>query len=175
MTKHLTLLGHRMTRIFPILLFIGLAWGQTNKVPSIQVVMDSAFKTAKNENRHILLIFHTSWCDYCKLLIDGLAINDSKIFFDENFILTTINPFDEKANAGAMNYFEELLEGNIKTYPSTFIIDESGKKLDHYYGYPSSESKIDSLTSILNKYSRFDSIQNELYLDILSEHFMHNN
>ena len=28
MTKHLTLLGHRMTRIFPILLFIGLAWGQ---------------------------------------------------------------------------------------------------------------------------------------------------
>ena len=28
MTKYLTLLGHRMTRIFPILLFIGLAWGQ---------------------------------------------------------------------------------------------------------------------------------------------------
>lgn len=28
MTKHLTLLGHRMTRIFSILLFIGLAWGQ---------------------------------------------------------------------------------------------------------------------------------------------------
>ena len=28
MTKNLTLLGHRMTRIFPILLFIGLAWGQ---------------------------------------------------------------------------------------------------------------------------------------------------
>ena len=29
MTKHFTLLGHRMTRIFPILLFIGLAEGQT--------------------------------------------------------------------------------------------------------------------------------------------------
>jgi len=28
MIKHLPLLGHRMTRIFPILLFIGLAWGQ---------------------------------------------------------------------------------------------------------------------------------------------------
>ena len=26
--KHLTLVGHTMTRIFPILLFIGLAWGQ---------------------------------------------------------------------------------------------------------------------------------------------------
>jgi len=28
MTKHLKLLGYRMARIFPILLFIGLAWGQ---------------------------------------------------------------------------------------------------------------------------------------------------
>ena len=28
MTKHLTLLGHKVTRIFPILLFVGLAWGQ---------------------------------------------------------------------------------------------------------------------------------------------------
>ena len=28
MTKHLPLLGHRMTRIFSILLLIGLAWGQ---------------------------------------------------------------------------------------------------------------------------------------------------
>ena len=28
MTKHLTLLGHKVTRIFPIFLFIGLAWGQ---------------------------------------------------------------------------------------------------------------------------------------------------
>ena len=52
MTKHLTPLGHRMTRIFTILLFIGLAWGQTNKVPSIQVVMDSAYKAAKNANAY---------------------------------------------------------------------------------------------------------------------------
>ena len=28
MTKHLILLGHRITRIFSIFLFIGLAWGQ---------------------------------------------------------------------------------------------------------------------------------------------------
>ena len=28
MTKRLTLIGHRMTRIFPMLLFIGLGWGQ---------------------------------------------------------------------------------------------------------------------------------------------------
>ena len=30
MTPHLTLLGHKVTRIFPILLFVGLGWGQDN-------------------------------------------------------------------------------------------------------------------------------------------------
>ena len=164
-----------MHRCLSLLLFICLTWGQTNQVPSIQVVMDSVYKAAKNEDRHILLIFHTSWCDYCKLLIDGLTNNESKIFFDENFIVSTINPFGEKANSGAMKYFEELLENNEKGYPSTFIIDENGKKLDYYYGYPFSEPKIDSLMSILNKYSRFDNKQNELYLDILSEYFINNN
>tara|TARA_B100001248_G_scaffold125199_1_gene93942 strand:+ start:650 stop:1246 length:597 start_codon:yes stop_codon:yes gene_type:complete len=28
MTRHLRLLGHKVTRIFPILLFVGLTWGQ---------------------------------------------------------------------------------------------------------------------------------------------------
>ena len=28
MAKHLTLLGHKVNRIFPILLFVGLSWGQ---------------------------------------------------------------------------------------------------------------------------------------------------
>ena len=34
MTKHLTLLGHRMTRVFPLLLFIGLIyWGCDFQAP----------------------------------------------------------------------------------------------------------------------------------------------
>ena len=40
-TKHLTLLGHRMTRIFPILLFIGLAWGQSDLSIKEEAVLDA--------------------------------------------------------------------------------------------------------------------------------------
>ena len=43
-------------------------------------------------------------------------------FFDENFIITIINPFGEKANVGAMKYFEELLECNIKAYSSISLL-----------------------------------------------------
>ena len=32
MIKHLTLLGNKVTRIFRLLLFIGLAWGQEKTV-----------------------------------------------------------------------------------------------------------------------------------------------
>ena len=41
MTKHLTLLGHRMTRIFPTLLFIGLAWGQSDLSIKEEAVLDA--------------------------------------------------------------------------------------------------------------------------------------
>ena len=46
MNKHPTLLGHRMIRIFPILLFIGLAWGQaepdTSEIDYYQMGIDAA-------------------------------------------------------------------------------------------------------------------------------------
>ena len=52
MTKHLTLLGHRMIRIFPILLFIGLAWGQaepdTSEIDYYQMGIDAAVQDYKD-------------------------------------------------------------------------------------------------------------------------------
>ena len=51
MTKHLTLLGHRMIRIFPIFLFIGLAWGQaepdTSEIDYYQMGIDARCKIIK--------------------------------------------------------------------------------------------------------------------------------
>ena len=138
-----------MVRYISLLLFIGLAWGQTNQVPSTQVVMDSAFETAKNENKHILLIFHTNWCDFCKMFIEGFNNKDSEPFFKESYIITTLNPLDKNhlVNEGAMEY----------------------------YGFPTSDNAIDSLLTVLNNFSQLDKEQNDLYLDILAEYFKNMN
>ena len=52
MTKYLTLLGHGMTRIFPILLFIGLALGQaepvTSEIDYYQMGIDAAVQDYKD-------------------------------------------------------------------------------------------------------------------------------
>ena len=166
-----------MHRYLSLLLFIGLAWGQTNQVPSTQVVMDSAFETAKNENKHILLIFHTNWCDFCKMLIEGFNNKDSEPFFKESYIITTLNPLDKNhlVNDGAMEYYGELLENDKVGWPSTFIIDKNGNKLDKYYGFPTSDNAIDSLLTVLNNFSQLDKEQNDLYLDILAEYFKNMN
>ena len=50
MTKHLPLLGHRMTKIFPTLLFIGLAWGQSLKFINADG-RSIAFKKAPSQSR----------------------------------------------------------------------------------------------------------------------------
>ena len=123
--------------------------------------MDSAFETAKNENKHILLIFHTNWCDFCKMLIEGFNNKDSEPFFKESYIITTLNPLDKNhlVNDGAMEYYGELLENDKVGWPSTFIIDKNGNKLDKYYGFPTSDNAIDSLLTVLNTAEKHWSFQ----------------
>jgi len=57
MIKYLPLLGHRMTRIFPILLFIGLSWGQalhfTNNDKTIKI--ETGEKLQINDNKYTLV------------------------------------------------------------------------------------------------------------------------
>ena len=61
MTKHLTLL-----------LFIGLAWGQNNKLKTTDELMNMAYEKARSDNKHILLIFYADWCDPCSLYTEAL-------------------------------------------------------------------------------------------------------
>jgi hypothetical protein len=75
-------------------------------------------------------------------------------------------------NEGAMSYFNNLLDNDNLGFPYTFILDSEGNKLEEYSGYPTSLERINSLISILNKFSTLEKEENELYLDYLAEYFM---
>ena len=157
-----------------LLLFIGMASGQNNDALSKDEVMSRAFEEAEKENKHIILIFHTNWCDYCKMYIDAFSTEESKIFFDRSYIITSLIPMGNEniKNEGAMSYFNNLLDNDNLGFPYTFILDSEGNKLEEYSGYPTSLERINSLISILNKFSTLEKEENELYLDYLAEYFM---
>ena len=68
-----------MNKLFLSLTFTILFSGVVNfanaqKVKTSTEIMEAAYKKASEENKNILLIFHASWCSWCKKM--DAAIND---------------------------------------------------------------------------------------------------
>ena len=161
-----------MIRYFTLLLFIGLVWGEDDIPQTTDELMNMAFEKARNENKNILLIFYANWCDPCSLYTEALINKESKIFYDSNYVIVKLNAHGKQyeINEGAKEYYEELMGEHGMRLPATFIIDKEGNKNEKYFGYPSSIDRISSFINILEKFSKLEREENELYLDILAEY-----
>ena len=161
-----------MRRYFTLLLFIGLAWGQNNKLKTTDELMNMAYEKARSDNKHILLIFYADWCDPCSLYTEALDNKESKIFFDKNYVIVKLNAHGKKhkRNDGAKKYYEKLMDSDGMIIPATFIIDKEGNKKERFLGYPLSKDRIPQFLEVLDRYSSLDRYENQLYLDILAEY-----
>lgn len=50
------------------------------------VVLNKALTQAKVENKNVLLIFHASWCGWCKLMEKNMELPTTKPLFDKNYV-----------------------------------------------------------------------------------------
>ena len=90
--------------------------------PSADEVLKKAFATAKKEKKNVFLMFHASWCGWCRKM--DTAMNDAvcKQFFQDNYVIEhlTILESDGKKNLenpGA----EELYKKHANTPKSSGI------------------------------------------------------
>ena len=152
MTKHLTLLGHRTTRIFPILLFIGLAWGQDEILWFLESdknlkYLDNNYEIIQSELDNMLLKYKES-----VLLKNPVKINYKEeiikgSYFDEDAYLSALmqmnNPSQAEANA-MKNMFYRTVSENINKEKNRqinlndtllFKDAEWNELVSHYGGY----------------------------------------
>ena len=56
-------------------------------------ILDEAYEQAKLEDKSVLVIFHASWCSWCKKLDENLNNEKIKFLFEENYVIThlTVN------------------------------------------------------------------------------------
>jgi thioredoxin-related protein len=138
--------------------------------PTAIEVLNKATAQAAAENKKVLLIFHASWCVWCRRMDSSLNDISCKKFFDDNFVITHITVMEspQKKNLEHAGGEELMKKYNEKArgLPNWVMLDKEGELLfdsqmkvlqtDSSYkfkdiGCPANLAEVDSFIEILKK------------------------
>jgi thioredoxin-related protein len=132
-------------------------------VPSTQSILSAAYKKAAKENKNVFVIFHASWCGWCKKL--DASLNDASIkkYFDSNYVFVhlTVAEVGENRkleNAGADEFLTKY-KGQTAGLPFFLVIDKNKKLLGNSFmnnaniGCPANKKEVEYFASLLKKSS----------------------
>ena len=98
--------------------------------PSTSEVMAKASATAKSQGKNVLVIFHASWCGWCKKLDAFLEDDDMKALMNKNFVIVHLDVLEQPDKASLENPGgEELmakLNGAEAGLPFTAVVKPNG-------------------------------------------------
>lgn len=134
-------------------------------------ILTKAQNQAKVENKNVFLIFHASWCGWCKKMEKNMDDPLVKSYFDANYVKTfmTVQERAEKKNletpgGDAVN---EKLRGKDQGLPFWVILDSEGKVLEdsrvngENIGGPASEEEVNQLITKLETTSKNEKVNPE--------------
>jgi len=141
-------------------------------------VLENAWKQAKIENKNVMVIFHASWCGWCKRMDKNINDPSCKELFERNYIIKHLVVWEAKdkkhlENPGAAELFEKHAD-KYTGIPFWLVYDKNGKLLTKSFdsngkniGCPASEHEVKVFLEILKKTSDL----NEQELSIIKEKF----
>jgi thioredoxin-related protein len=158
-----------MHRILTFLLLMLLSSGaaaiaQTNKPEPAGDILREALQKAESSQKNVFLIFHASWCGWCKRLDKMLEDPGIKASIGESYVVTRLDVLEtgEKQqtleNPGGRSIMTEL--GGAKSgLPFYAFLDAAGKKLAdsdvmpkvQNIGYPGSADEIKAFEGLLKQ------------------------
>jgi len=170
-----------MKKIFAsIVLLISVVLLHAQAPETTDTILQKAYTKAKVENKNVFVIFHASWCGWCKRLDASLNDVTTKKYFDENFVIThlVVQESKEKKNLEnpSADVFLEKYKGTKEGLPFFVILDNKGNLIgDSFFngsnmGCPASEKEVAAFIALLTKTSKID----EKGLSVITERFRKN-
>jgi thioredoxin-related protein len=144
-------------------LFLALpVCGQTMQPDSAQTILKTAVTDARSAHKNVLLIFHATWCGWCKRLETALNDTAIKSLIDENYIVAML---DVKERGNKIQMYEhpggqDLMNafgGNNAGLPFIVFLNEKGNMIANSnvmpqkqnIGYPGSKEEITAFVNLL--------------------------
>lgn len=102
-------------------------------MPTTESVLKEAYAKAGQENKKVILIFHASWCGWCKRM--EASINDpaTKKMFDDNYVVAYLDVLENAGkenleNPGSLDLLKKY-KGEKAGLPFWLILDAKGTTL----------------------------------------------
>ena len=153
------------------LLSSGILTAQTAPEPADKILA-AAIKQAAAEKKNVMIVFHASWCGWCKKFEASVTDPSCKDYFDRSFViksLTILENGDMKKleNPGAKELYDN--NGGKDGIPYFLIFDKTGKFLanskmkaagsgadakESNIGCPASKEEVAFFVEILKKTSK---------------------
>ena len=123
-----------MKKIALLLLVVVMISGSVlahEKPASADEIMSEAIKTAQKDSKSIFLMFHASWCGWCKKMDASIKDELCVDYFNDNFVIIHMVVKEGEAKKHLMNPgAEEFLakyNGDKSGIPFWLIFDQKGK------------------------------------------------
>ena len=157
--------------------------------PSASDILKEASLQAGKEKKNVFVIFHASWCGWCKRMDKSMSDELCKKFFDDNYVICHLVVDESKdkkdlENPGASD-IRDKYDGKEQGLPYWFVLDKDGKLLANAridkqdngdikkgdgVGCPAAEEEVAYFITVLKKTSSIKADQ----LEIIRKRFREN-
>lgn len=160
------------------------------KPKSTDEILKTTFDQAKLENKNVIIMFHASWCGWCKKMDASMNDASTKELFNKNYVISHLVVLESAKNKHLENDGAEALlnkyGGEKQGIPYLLIFDGDGnlladskmaenelvlKEQGNNIGCPGTPDEVAAFNFKLKETSNL----NEEELAIISERFKQNN
>jgi thiol-disulfide isomerase/thioredoxin len=124
------------------LLLVMLSFGSfaqtTTPQPTADAVLKAAYTQAKNEHKNVILMFHASWCGWCKKMTACIEDPACNKFFNDNYVITYLDVMERPGkenleNPGGLDVMKSFNGDPQGGIPFWIVMTPAGKVIGTSY------------------------------------------